>query len=174
MKLNILVLTILLPPLSAACVHRLSMRSTSGDELTGRYRFSRENTGMMQITALSGELLRGNFITVARPTFIAAYEKAFGPGSIEVEGPDSSRYGNVYGGLVAVSSSLNDAATGETFSTAPGNAKIILRGPLFYWTASLKGERGATMGCYFIGSSYTGHGFGRCKADDRTEYSVDF
>jgi hypothetical protein len=47
-------------------------------------------------------------------------------------------------------------------------------GPLFYWTASLQGDRRLVLGCFLIGSAYTGHGFGRCKSQAGKEYRVDF
>ena len=47
-------------------------------------------------------------------------------------------------------------------------------GPLFYWIASLQGDRRLVLGCYLIGSFYTGRGFGRCKSQAGKEYLVDF
>ena len=65
-------------------------------------------------------------------------------------------------------------AFGETFDSARSGSEIEVRGPLFYWTASLRGDQGTTMGCFLIGSSYTGHGFGKCKSNAGNEYSVEF
>lgn len=67
----------------------------NGEELIGRFHFSRETTGMIEVTATSGEILNGSFMTVGRPSFIAAYERTFPRGSIEVEGAGRSQYGNV-------------------------------------------------------------------------------
>jgi hypothetical protein len=159
--------------LLSACVHTLSMHSMDGEKLSGRYRFARENTGLIQVIASGGELLHGEFIRVGRSDFIESYEKTFGRGSIIAEGPDISSYGNAFAGMFGSSSVLADGAYGEAFNSAPGSG-IAVRGPLFYWTASLSSSQGQTLACYLLGSSYTGHGFGRCKSRTGKEYSVEF
>jgi hypothetical protein len=150
------------------------MHSRDGEKLSGKYRFAREDTGLIQVINSDGEILDGNFIRVGRAAFVESYEKTFGRGSIAVDGPDVSRYGNAFGGMFFSSSALSDSAHGETFNSASGKSEIVVKGPLFYWTASLRGNRGSTMECYFIGSSYTGHGFGRCMSRTGKEYSVEF
>jgi hypothetical protein len=167
---SLLVSLLVLP----ACAHSLRMHSQDGDELSGHYRFARENTGLIRILDSSGELLAGNFVTVGRATFVENYTKTFGNGSITVDGPDVSAYGNAFRGVFGSSHTIADSASGETFNSASGNSETGVRGPLFYWTASLRGDKGTTMGCYFIGSSYTGHGFGRCKTHTGKEYSAEF
>ncbi len=150
------------------------MHSRDGEQLSGRYRFAREGAGLIQVIGSDGELLNGNFVRVGRTTFTESYEKTFGRGSIAVDGPDVSRYSNAFGGLFFSSSALTDSAYGETFNSASGKSEIVVKGPLFYWTASLQGDRGSSMGCFLVGSSYTGHGFGRCKSRIGKEYSVEF
>lgn len=157
-----------------ACSHGLSMHSMDGEKLSGRWRFARADTGLIQVTGSGGEVLNGKFVRVGRTTFIQSYEKTFGSGSIAVDGPDFSSYGNAFGGLFVGSYALTDAAYGELFSSASGHSGTTVSGPLFYWIASLRSDRETTMGCYLIGSSYTGHGFGRCKSDSGKEYSVEF
>lgn len=157
-----------------ACSHSLSMHSMDGEKLSGRWRFARADTGLIQVTGSAGEVLNGKFVRVGRPTFIQSYEKTFGSGSIAVDGPDLSSYGNAFGGIFVGSYSLTDAAYGESFNSVSGNSGTAVSGPLFYWIASLRSDRETTMGCYFIGSSYTGHGFGRCKSHSGKEYSVEF
>ena len=144
-----------------------------GEKLSGRYRFARQDTGLIQVIAADGELLHGKFIRVGRTNFIESYEKAFGRGSIIAEGPDISGYGNAFAGMFGSSSALTDAAYGETFNRARGSG-IAVSGPLFYWTASLSSTQGKALACYLLGSSYTGHGFGRCKSHTGKEYSVEF
>ena len=158
----------------SACAHNLTMRSSDGERLNGKYRFARENSGLIQITDTDGEVLAGKFVTVGRGTFVDSYTNTFGSASITVDGPDVSGYGISFGGILGGSRVLADSAYGEAFDIGSGNSETRLRGPLFYWTASLRGDRGATMGCYFIGSSYTGHGFGRCKHHTGKEYAVEF
>jgi len=174
MKQFILIVVALL--LSApGCVHELSLHSRDGEKLSGQYRFARETTGSIRITDSNGEVFTGNFITVERARFISDYTTAFGSGSIIVDGPDLSAYGNAFRGVLLGNSRVRtDAAYGETFSKTAANSEIGVTGPLFYWIASLRGDQGATMGCYFIGSSYTGHGFGRCKTHAGKEYTADF
>jgi hypothetical protein len=111
-------------------------------------------------------------VRVGRSSFVDSYKKTFGSGTIVVDGPDLPGY--AFGGLFGNSYALTDAAYGETSSDLSGNSAILVKGPLFYWTASLRGDKGTTMGCYFIGSSYTGHGFGRCKSHTGKEYSSQF
>ena len=157
-----------------SCAHSLSMRSSDGEQWSGKYRFARENTGLIQVTAQDGEVLVGKFVTVGRATFVESYKNTFGSGSVTVDGPDASGYGNPFGSAFGNSRVLADFAYGETFDSTSGNSETRIQGPLFYWTASLQGDRGATMGCFFIGSSHTGHGFGRCKSHTGKEYTTQF
>jgi hypothetical protein len=158
----------------SACVHNLRMHSKDGQTLTGRYRFAAGDSGLIQVTGPGDELLNGKFLRVARATFVASYEKTFGRGAIAVYGPDAAAYGNPFAGVFGSPSILSDVAHGETFDSAAGGSEVTVRGPLFYWTASLRGNQGTTMECYLIGSSYTGHGFGKCKSETNHEYSVEF
>ena len=157
----------------SACVYDLSMHSKDGEKLSGRYRFAAEDSGLIQIVGPGGELLNGRFVRIARTTFVDGYEKFFGRGSIAVYEPDLSN-GNPFSGMFGSSSALPDSAYGESFDKTREKSESMVRGPLFYWSASLTGNRGTTMGCYLIGSSYTGHGFGKCRTDAGHEYTVDF
>lgn len=154
-----------------ACVHSLSMGSSDGEKLSGRYRFADETTGLIQVIGDNGEVLAGKFTTVGRGTFVENYRSTFGSGSIIAEGPDVS---NHFGGILGGSYALPDSAYGQSPDTGSGNSKTEVKGPLFYWIAPLRGEKGTAMTCYFIGSSYTGHGFGRCKHQTGKEYAVEF
>ena len=158
----------------AGCVHKLTMHSRSGDTLAGRYRFARENTGLIEIPFGKDEVLSGRFITVSRGDFVDAYTRAFGTGSIAVDGPDVSSYGSPFTGMLASSHTLPGSAYGETFRSAAAPSSTSVTGPLFYWTASLQSDRGTSVTCFFIGSAYTGHGFGRCKTPHGEEYTADF
>lgn len=158
----------------SACVHSLSLYSMDGEKLSGRWRFSRENNGVVEVTGSNGEVLNGKFATVERATFVESYQKTFGTGSIRVDGPDLSSYGNSLAAIFGSSAALTDSAHGETFNPDSDKGDIGVNGPLFYWIASLRGDRKATMECFFIGSSYTGGGFGRCKSHTGKEYSLEF
>lgn len=158
--------------MASACVHSLSMRSKDGEELSGRYRFARENTGLMEVIGSDSEILRGKFVRVGRGSFVDLYQQTFGRESIRVDGPDLPAY--AFSGLLGSSYALADAAYGETFENLSGNSEIMVKGPLFYWIGSLRGDKGTIMGCYFIGSSNTGHGFGTCKSHTGKEYSARF
>ena len=157
-----------------ACIHSISMYSMDGEVLNGNYRFAREGTGLIKVIGSDGEVLTGNFARVGSTTFVESFKKTFGSGSIIVYGPDASAYENAFGGAFASSYAPSGSAYGDTFKSASGNSGTVVAGPRFYWTASLRGNRGTTMGCYFIESSYTGHGFGRCKSNTGKEYSVEF
>jgi len=160
--------------LLSACVYPLTLHSKDGQTLTGRYRFGAGDSGLIQVTGPGDELLNGRFVRVARATFVENYEKIFGRGAIAVYGPDAAAYGNPFAGVFGSPSVLSDVAHGETFDRGAGGSEVTVRGPLFYWTASLQGNQGTTMECYMIGSSYTGHGFGKCKSEAGHEYSVEF
>lgn len=157
----------------SACVHKLSMHSKDGQILTGRYRFGAGDSGLIQVTGPGGELLNGRFTRVSRAAFVDSYHAAFGLGSIAVYGPEMSDK-SPFAGVFGSSSALPDSAHGERFNKSGGQSEISVHGPLFYWNASLIGERGSKMVCYLIGSSYTGHGFGKCKSDPGQEYTVEF
>ena len=157
--------------LFCACSHPMSVVSLDGEKFAGRYRFSREGTGLMQIHGPEDEVLIGRFLRVDRTVFAQDYEKAFGRRTIETDGPDLSRHVNAIGGLLGNSSAFHETAYAEPTHGIPSQS---VSGPLFYWTASLQGDRRMVLGCFLIGSAYTGHGFGRCKSQTGKEFHVDF
>jgi len=69
------------------------------------------------------------------------------------------------------SSAFHETAYAEAIHGIPSQS---VSGPLFYWTASLQGDRRMVLGCFLIGSAYTGHGFGRCKSQTGKEFHIDF
>ena len=150
------------------------MHSLDGERLDGRWRFAREGTGLIQVMGSEGEVLVGAFKPVPRRMFFESYQKTFGGGSIDADGPDLSEFGNVFGGLLGNSSSLADVAYGENYNQGSGKPLHVVKGPLFFWTASLQGDRRTTMQCFLIGSSSTGHGLGRCKDRTGKEFTVEF
>lgn len=159
--------------LLTGCVHQLTLHSRDGQRLSGRYRFARDDSGLIQVMGAKGEIFHGRFVRVARSAFVEEYQKTFGRGSIAVFEPELAG-ADPFAGVFGSSSTLSDSAYGESFDRAPGKSQLAVRGPLFYWTASLRGNRGTTMGCYLIGSAYTEHGFGKCKSEAGNEYSVEF
>ena len=158
----------------SSCSYPVTMSSVQGDRFVGLYRYGREDSGVMQIQGPENEVLVGRFVRVDRTIFAEGYEKTFGRGTIEVDGPDLSRHGNSFGGLLASSTALHETAYTDAGAGFAGQPTRTVSGPLFYWTASLQGDRRSVLGCYLIGSFYTGNGFGRCKSQSGTEYRVDF
>ena len=157
-----------------ACSHPMSVVSIDGEKFSGRYRFGREGTGLMQIYGPENEVLIGRFIRVDRTVFVQDYEKAFGRRTIEADGPDLSQHVNAFGGLLGNASTFHETAYAEPSHGVTGLPGKSVSGPLFYWTASLQGDRRLVLGCFLIGSAYTGHGFGRCKSQTGKEFHVDF
>ena len=160
--------------LLAGCVHPLTIHSRSGEKIHGEYRFARENTGVIQVNFPGDEFVSGRFTTVSRRSFVDSYVNQFGTGSIAVDGPDVSAYGNAFSAAFGSSHRLGPSAYGEKFDPAQGGSASAVKGPLFFWTAPLQGTRGTSLACFFIGSAYTGHGFGRCKSHTGEEYTADF
>ena len=158
----------------ASCVHPLTMHSKSGERLDGRWRFTRGDSGLMQVFSIDGEILIGPFNPVNRRDFFTYYQKTFGAGSIDADGPELSVYGNGFWPLLGSVNALGDAASGENYNGAAGTSRHMVSGPLFYWTANLQGDKRTVMQCFLIGSSYTGHGLGRCKGAEAKEYTVEF
>jgi hypothetical protein len=111
---------------------------------------------------------------VSRSVFFANYQKTFGAGSIDADGPELAAYGNGFWALLGSSNALLDVAYGENYNSAAGISPQVVSGPLFYWTANLQGDKRTVMQCFLIGSSYTGHGLGRCKGAESKEYTVEF
>ena len=62
----------------------MTMRSPEGVTYDGRYRFGRDDSGLMQIHGPENEVLLGRFDRVGRTAFVENYEKAFGRGTIEI------------------------------------------------------------------------------------------
>jgi len=150
------------------------MSSVQGDKFVGLFRYGRDDSGVIQIHGPENEVLVGRFVRVDRTIFAEGYEKTFGRGTIEMDGPDLSRHGNSFGGLLASSTVFHETAYTDGSAGFAGQPTRTVSGPLFYWTASLQGDRRTVLGCYLIGSLYTGNGFGRCKSQSGTEYRVDF
>jgi hypothetical protein len=157
-----------------SCVNRLTMHSLDGEKLVGRWRYAREGSGLLQVNGPTGELLIGTFKPVPRRIFFERYQMTFGDGTIEADGPDLAAFGNAFGGMFRGSSPLVDAVYGENYNATSGKTSQVVMGPLFYWTANLQGDKRTTMQCFLIGSSYTGHGLGRCKGTEGKEYTVEF
>lgn len=158
----------------SACAYPMSMTSPEGEKFAGRYRFGREDSGLMQINGPENEILIGRFARVGRTNFVENYEKTFGRGTIELEGPDLSRHGGTIGGVLGTSSIFHETAYADPVAAAAGKPTKVISGPLFYWVASLQGDRRSVLGCFLIGSSYTGSGFGRCKSQTGREFRIDF
>lgn len=160
--------------LLSGCSHAMRMRSPEGQTFSGRYRFGREDGGLMQINGPENELLIGRFTRVGRTAFVEDYEKAFGRGTIELDGPDLSRHAGSLGGMLGPNSVLHETAYADPTAAAAGRPTKSISGPLFYWVASLQGDRRTVLGCFLIGSAYTGNGFGRCRSHAGKEYNIEF
>ena len=160
--------------LLSGCAHSMSMTSLDGAKYAGRYRFGREDNGLMQIYGPDNEVLIGSFTRVGRTAFAENYEKTFGPGTIDLDGPDLSRHGGTIGGVLGTSSVFHETAYADPEAVMVGKKTKVISGPLFYWIASLQGDRRTVLGCYLVGSSYTGSGFGRCKSQTGKEFQIDF
>lgn len=105
------------------------MTSSDGEGLSGRYRFARENTGLIEVTGADSRDLDGKFVRVDRGSFVDLYQQTFGGGLITVDGPDLPA--SVFSGLFGSSYALTDGAYGETFDNLSGNSEILVKGPLF-------------------------------------------
>jgi hypothetical protein len=158
----------------SGCAHSMSMTALDGAKYAGRYRFGREDNGLMQIYGPDNETLIGNFTRVGRTAFAENYEKTFGRGTIELDGPDLSRHGGTIGGVLGTSSVFHETAYADPDAVLAGKKTKIISGPLFYWIAHLQGDRRTVLGCYLVGSAYTGNGFGRCKSQSGNEFRIDF
>lgn len=114
----------------------------------------------------------GTFSHVPRRSFVEGYEKVFGPDTIALDGPDLARFGSAFSGILGASSPFTETAYAE--SLVPGKVGAAVSGPLFFWTANLRGDRRATLQCFLIGSAYTGGGIGRCRGPNGKDYLVEF
>jgi hypothetical protein len=160
--------------LLASCVHKLTMHSREGERLNGRWRFAREGTALIQVFSPDGEVLVGMLTPVARRVFFQNYQQIFGRGAIDAEGPDFSSFGNSLWLPPGSSNALADVVYGESFNAAAKDSARVVSGPLFFWTASLQGDRRTSMQCFLIGSSHSASGLGRCKGTAGKEYTVEF
>jgi len=160
--------------LLASCIYPLTMHSREGEKLDGQWSFGQGGGGSIQVFASDGEVLIGRLEPVARRLFFDSYEKIFGAGSIDAEGPDLSAYGNGLWGPLGSSNALLDTVYGESFDPAAGQSQRTVSGPLFYWIAKLQGDKQPFMQCFLIGSSHSARGLGRCKSAGGKEYTVEF
>jgi len=163
-----------LATLLSSCIYPLTMHSREGEKLDGRWRFGEGGGGLLQVFASDGEVLIGTLKPVARRIFFDSYEKMFGLGSIDADGPDLSAYGNGLWGPLGSSNALLDTVYGESFDPAAGQSQRTVTGPLFYWVGNLQGDKQTLMQCFMIGSSHSARGLGRCKSAGGKEYTVEF
>ena len=170
----IVLLALIFPVLLSSCVHRLTMHSRDGERLDGRWRFAREGNALIHVFSSDGEVLVGVLRPVARRNFFDGYQKTFGRGSIDADGPDLSAYGNSLLVTPGHSNWLADVVYGESFEKMPEESARSVTGPLFYWTAHLEGDKRSFMRCFLIGSSHSASGLGRCKGATGKEYTVSF
>ena len=171
MRLGLILLSLIL--VLSGCIYRLTVSAVDGERLIGRYHLERDGSGLVQLVGPEGEVLMGKLFRVQRATFIEGYEKTFGKGSIAVDGPEVSFSGNGFSGIFGNSSALKEAAYGQSSTAGTANSGRLVSGTLDYWTASLQGSTGTEIGCYFIRSTYTAQGLGRCKSDAGKEYDAE-
>lgn len=158
---------------ASGCANNLTMYARDGEKLDGKWRFGREGGGLIQVVGTAGEVLVGTFNPVPRKAFLEGYQRTFGGGTIDTDGPDISAFGNPFAGMLFTPNALLDVAQSESYNVESGKTVQTVSGPLFYWTANLRGDKRTTMLCFLIGSSYTGRGLGRCKGGEK-EYTVEF
>jgi len=131
-----------------SCVNQLTMHARDGERLDGKWRFAREGSGLIEVEGSAGELLVGTFNPVPRHIFFDGYQKAFGGGTIDADGPDVSGFGNAFAGVLGNSNALMDTAYGENYNSAAGkpvrwpcgswppmNSPVIVRERSVVWSA---------------------------------------
>lgn len=160
--------------LVSACVHKVTLHGRDGELLEGNWRHAREGNGLIQVLAPDGERLAGTLTAVPRGSFLQQYTAVFGANSINAEGPDLSSYGHGLWVPPGNSNALAEAVQGESFAAGSAPAARTVSGPLFFWTATLLGEKQRVMQCFLIGSSHSARGLGRCKGPAEKEYTVEF
>lgn len=99
--------------LRSGCVYRLTVSAADGERLNGRYRFGRDDTGLIQLIGPGGEVLMGRLSRVARATFNEGYQKTFGKDSIAADGPEVSISGNGFAGIFGNRSALKTLLTDQ-------------------------------------------------------------
>lgn len=168
-------MSIALPALMlSSCVRPLTMHSRDGERLDGQWRYAREGNALIQVFNSDGEVLVGMLRPVARGKFFDGYQRTFGQGSIDAEGPELSSYGNALFASPGTSNALADVVYAESFDKKSGETPRSVTGPLIYWTAHLQGDKRTFMQCFLIGSSHSARGLGRCKGAAGKEYTVSF
>jgi hypothetical protein len=121
---------------------------------------------LVQLIGPGGDVLMGKLFRIARSNFIEGYQKTLGTDSIAVYGPAVSFSDKVFGGIFG-----SVGAQGRCLRTYVRRRRGRLpetrkRNPrLLDSTASLQGDNGSAIGCYFIRSVYTAQRLGGCKSD---------
>jgi hypothetical protein len=160
--------------LLTACVHRVTLHGRDGERLEGKWRHAQQGNGVIQLLGPDGERLGGTLTAVPRRSFLQQYAAVFGANSIDAEGPDLSAYGHGLWVLPGNSNALAEAVHGESFAAATVPNARMVRGPLFFWTTTLRGAKERVIQCFLIGSSHSARGLGRCKGPAGKEYTVEF
>ena len=85
----------------------------------------------MQIYGPDNEVLIGSFARVGRTTFVESYQKAFGRGTIELDGPDLSPHAGSLNGFLGPTSGFHETAYADLGAAAEGKPTKSITGPLF-------------------------------------------
>ena len=131
------------------------MYSLDGEVLKGEYTFTSRMKGNVNVARPDGgEVLTGEFTSVDERMFSYGYSQAFG-----------RAFATAYG--------LGGTATGSATANASGYGWRVSDSGRFHGMGFLRGPH-TVIQCFYVGSTRTNNGIGKCKSGDGKEYDLQF
>jgi hypothetical protein len=135
--------------------HPITLYSLDGEILKGEYTFTRRMKGNVKVARPdTGEVLTGEFTSVDERTFAYSYNQAFG-----------RAFGTVFGPAGTAMGSAQASASGYSWGVSDSGR--------FQGMGFLHGQT-IVMQCFYVGSTRTNNGIGKCKSSQGKEYDLQF
>ena len=135
--------------------HAITIYALDGEVLKGEYSFTSRMKGNVKVARPdSSEVLTGEFTSVDERSFSYGYSQAFG-----------RAFGTAYG--------PGETATGSATANASGYGWRVSDSGRFQGMGFIRGPH-TVMQCFYMGSTRTNNGIGKCKSSEAKEYDLQF
>ena len=135
--------------------HAITIYALDGEVLKGEYSFTSRMKGNVKVARPdSSEVLTGEFTSVDERSFSYGYSQAFG-----------RAFGTAYG--------PGGTATGSATANASGYGWRVSDSGRFQGMGFIRGPH-TVMQCFYMGSTRTNNGIGKCKSSEGKEYDLQF
>src|SRR5205809_4382070 len=135
--------------------HAITIYALDGEVLKGEYSFTSCLKGNVKVARPdSSEVLTGEFTSVDERSFSYGYSQAFG-----------RAFGTAY--------DPGETATASATAIASGYGRRVSDSGRFEGMGFIRGPH-TVMQCFYMGSTRTNNGIGKCKSSEAKEYDLQF